>query len=194
MEVVDGQATGRAGPTGSGKQASGHGDRPDARGWPHAGPPGSRAPPVPDLDTVMAVERKISDRRRFASRSELLAALDASVEPAGLDRVLEYLEGSAKISTYGGLIRWTFSGAGTRKGPDAEEEGGGAPGEPPSILSMAERTSADLDNDLPYSAEIERLIEDCDAGRPIGKTHTAEEFLRHFDREYGGGNMGRPAG
>ena len=141
----------------------------------------------------MAVERKISDRRRFASRSELLAALDASVEPAGLDRVLEYLERSAKISTDGGSIRWTFSGAGTREGPDAKGEVDGASGEPPGILSIAERLSADLDNDLPYSAEIERLIEDCDAGRPIGKTYTAEEFLRHFDLEYGGGDMGRPA-
>ena len=141
----------------------------------------------------MAVERKISDRRRFASRSELLAALDASVEPAGLDRVLEYLERSAKISTDGGPIRWTFSGAGTREGQDAEGKGGGASGEPPGILSIAERLSPDLDNDLPYSAEIEKLIEDCDAGRPIGKTYTAEEFLRHFDREYGNGDMGRPA-
>jgi len=193
VEVIAGQASDRAGLAGSEKQASRPMDRQDVRSGRHAGPPRSRAPLVPDLDTVMAVERKISDRRRFASRSELLAALDTSVEPAGLDRVLEYLERSAKISTDGGSIRWTFNGAGTREGPDAEGEADGASGEPPGILSIAERLSADLDNDLPYSAEIERLIEDCDAGRPIGKTYTAEEFLRHFDLEYGDGDMGRPA-
>ena len=55
---------------------------------------------------------------------------------------------------------------------------------PSGILSAAERLSADLDNDRPYNAEIERRIADCEAGRPIGKTYTADEYLRHLEREH----------
>ena len=29
------------------------------------------------------------------------------------------------------------------------------------------------------------MIADCQAGRPIGKTYAAEEYLRHLDQEYG---------
>ena len=165
----------------------------------HAGrrgiPPGPRGAPAPDLDMIMSVERKISDRRHFAGRRELLAALPAGIDPAGLDRILEYLEGSAKISTDGGSIRWAFSGAGPQEGPCAVENYGAAaaaadtPKEPAYILSTAERLSADLDNDLPYSAETEQVIADCQAGRPIGKTYTAEEYLRHLDQEYGASDM-----
>ena len=170
----------------------------DGAGWPQGAragrrdiPPGPRGAPAPDLDTIMSVERKISDRRHFAGRRELLAALPAGIDQAGLDRILEYLEGSAKISTGGGSIRWAFSGAGPQEGPSAVENDGAAaaaadpPKEPAHILSTAERLSADLDSDLPYSAETEQVIADCQAGRPIGKTYTAEEYLRHLDQEYG---------
>lgn len=60
---------------------------------------------------------------------------------------------------------------------------------PSGILSMADRLSADLDNDRPYNAEIERRIADCEAGRPIGKTYTADEYLRHLEREHGIGAL-----
>ena len=152
--------------------------------------------PAPDLDAILAVERKISDCRRLASRTGLLAALPAGFDPAGLDRILEYLEDSAKITIKDGRIRWAFGGSGPREGPDA----GGKGDRPPAvvaaaarmsdgILSMEERLSPDLDNDLPYSEEIERVIADCEAGRPIGRTYTAEEYLRHLDREYGIGAL-----
>lgn len=82
-----------------------------------------------------------------------------------------------------------------REDPDA----GGNGGRPPAvvaaarmsdgILGMSERLSPDLDNDLPYSEEIERAITDCEAGRSIGRTYTAEEYLRHLDREYGIGAL-----
>ena len=158
-------------------------------------PPGSRGTPSPDLDTIMSVERKISDRLHFAGRRELLAALPAGIDQAGLDRILEYLEGSANISTDSDSVRWAFSGAGPQEGPSAAENGGAAaaaadpPKEPAHILSTTERLSADLDNDLPYSAETEQVIADCRAGRPIGKTYTAEEYLRHLDQEYGASDM-----
>ena len=60
---------------------------------------------------------------------------------------------------------------------------------PGSILSVAERLSADLDNDRPYNAKIERRIADCEAGRPIGKTYTADEYLRHLEQEHGIGAL-----
>ena len=174
----------------------------DGAGWPqdahtvrHGIPLGPRGAPAPDLNMIVSVERKISDRRHFAGRHELLAALPAGIDPANLDRILAYLEGSAKISTDGGSIRWTFNGTGPQEGPNAGEDDGAAPApadppkEPTYILSMAERLSADLDNDLPYSAETEQVIADCQAGRPIGKTYTAEEYLRHLDQEYGACDM-----
>lgn len=126
---------------------------------------------------IMEVERIILDRRRLTSRSELLAALHMGIDSAKLDRILEYLERSAKISTGDGSIRWTFGGGAAAAGSVGEESAG--------ILSRAEQLSADLDNDLPYSAEIERLLADCEAGRPIGKTYTAEEYLRLLDQEFG---------
>ena len=60
------------------------------------------------------------------------------------------------------------------------------------ILTMAERLSADLDNDRPYNEEIQRRIADCEAGRPIGKTYTGEEYLRYLDQEFGNGALERP--
>lgn len=53
------------------------------------------------------------------------------------------------------------------------------------ILSMDERRSADLDNERPYNAEIERRIADCEAGRPIGKTYTGAGYLKHLKDEHG---------
>ena len=50
---------------------------------------------------------------------------------------------------------------------------------------MDERRPADLDNERPYSAEIERRIADCEAGRPIGKAYTGEEYLEHLRAEHG---------
>ena len=60
------------------------------------------------------------------------------------------------------------------------------------ILSAEERRSPDLDNDLPYNADIERMIADCGAGRPIGKTYTTEEYLKHLKQEYGIGAAENP--
>ena len=141
---------------------------------------------------IIEVERMIFDRRRFASRSELLAALRAGIDPAGLDRVLEYLERSAKISKCEGSICWTFGGAGPVEDSNGGRGAGGTPAagdkaeEPVRILSMEERLSVDLDNDLPYSEDLERVIADCEAGRAAGKTYTAEEYLKAFDHEFGG--------
>ena len=175
--------------------AGGAGGPQGARAGRRGIPPGPRGTPAPDLDMIMSVERKISDRRHFAGRHELLAALPAGIDQAKLGRILAYLEGSAKISTDGGSIRWTFSGSGPQEGPSTAENDGAAPAaagppkEPAHILSMAERLSADLDNDLPYSAETEQAIADCRAGRSVGKTYTAEEYLRHLDQEYGASDM-----
>ena len=161
------------------------------------GPPGSRAPSAPDLDMITEVERQISDRGSFADRTELLAALPTGIDPAKLDRILEYLGRSAKISVRGEAIRWAFSGGDAKESANAGTEGSGSPGaaaaaeEPVHILSMAERLSPDLDNDLPYSPEIERAIADCEAGRPIGKTYTVKEYLRELDQEFGNDAAGR---
>ena len=139
------------------------------------------------------MERKISDRRCFASRSELLAALHAGFDSAELDRVLDHLERSAKIATGDGSIRWASSDASPRNDSGADKSGGDVRAadnkaeEPVHILSMEERLSADLDNDLPYSKDLERVIADCKAGRATGKTYTLEEYLEAFDQEFGGG-------
>ena len=65
--------------------------------------------------------------------------------------------------------------------------------EPVHILTLEERLSPDLDNDLPYSEEVERAIADCKAGRNMGKTYTAEEYLQHLRQEYGIGAVGHRA-
>ena len=104
---------------------------------------------------------------------------------------MEQLEHSEKISMAGGAIRWTPDGGGPRGAPGAGKGDGGsqaivaAAEEPAHVLSMAERLSADSDNDRPYSADIERRIADCEAGRPIGKTYTAEGYLKHLEQEHG---------
>jgi len=186
VEAVAKQVTGKGRPAENGAQG--------ARGDSQA----SHASSAPDLDMIVTVERRIADRRLFASRSELLAALHTGIDSAKLDRVLEYLEGSAKISTSNGSIRWTFSSAGPREGRGAGKVGGGASTagnatkKPAGVLGTAKRTSADLDNDLPHSEETERLIADCEAGRPIGKMYTAEEYLRHLEQEYGDDALEHP--
>lgn len=173
------------------RQVSGSGGGAASAGRRRGVPPGPGAAPAPDLDMIIEVERMIFDRRRFASRSELHAALHAGIDPASLDRVLEYLERSAKISTDGGSIRWTFDGAGPAgdsnggKGRGGKKAAGNKTEEPVHILSMEERLSADLDNDLPYSEDLERAIDDCQAGRATGRTYTAEEYLKAFDHEFG---------
>lgn len=162
-----------------------------AHGGRRGGETGLRGPSAPDLDMIMAVEHQISDRGSFAGRSELLAALPAGIDSAGLDRILAYLEHSAKISMDRGAISWSFNGAGLEEDSHGGKNGEGLPDaapatdEPIHILSTAERLSPDLDNDLPYSPEIEQAIADCEAGRPIGKTYTIKEYLQHLDREFG---------
>lgn len=69
---------------------------------------------------------------------------------------------------------------------------GGTPEESDDILTMAERLSADLDNDRPYNEDIQRRIADCEAGRPIGRTYTGEEYLRYLDQEFGSGASEHP--
>ena len=171
--------------------------RQSARAGYHDGPPGHRAPSTPDPGAILEVERKISDRRYFASRSELLAALHAGFGSAKLDRVLDHLERSAKIATGDGSIRCVSSDASPRKDSGADKSGvdvraaGNKAVEPGHILSMEERLSADLDNDLPYSEDLERLIADCQAGSATGKTYTLEEYLKAFDQEFGGGALER---
>ena len=177
------------------RQVSGRSGGAAAAGRQRGVPPGPGASPAPDLDVIIEAERRIFDRRRFASRSELLAALHAGIDAASLDRVLEYLERSAKISTGDGSIRWTFGGAGPAEDSNGGRGAGGAPAaggkaeEPVHILSMEERLPADLDNDLPYSEYLERVIADCQAGRAAGKTYTAEEYLKAFDHEFGSGSL-----
>ena len=165
----------------------------DARDDRRGGPLGSRTPSAPDLDMVAAVERQISGRGRFAGRSELLAALPKGMDSASLDRILKYLEHSAKISTGDEGIRWTFNDARQQdSNPDkvgASLAATAAAEEPVYILSREERRPADLDNDLPYSEDIEQMIADCEAGRPIGKTYTAEEYRRHLKQEFGIGAL-----
>lgn len=93
-----------------------------------------------------------------------------------------------------------MTGAGTRRmetAGKASGRGGGSLAAAAAeghghILSMAERLSADLDNDRPYNADIERRIAECEAGRPIGKTYAAEEYLRHLEREHGIGAVESP--
>lgn len=82
------------------------------------------------------------------------------------------------------------AGAGMKGG--APPTAAAATEEASGILSMSERLSADLDNDRPYNAEIKRRIADCEAGRPIGKTYTGEEYLKHLEREHGIGALERP--
>ena len=84
-------------------------------------------------------------------------------------------------------------GADPARGDGVPRSAGPAPApRTAEVLSMAERLSADLDNDRPYNAEIERRIEDCEAGRPIGKTYTADEYLEHLKREHGIGALESP--
>ena len=175
------------------KRVDGGGGAPGRRGA-RSGPSKSRAPSAPDLDMIVEVERQLSDRNHVAGRAELLAALPTGIDSAKLDRILADLERSAKISVHGESIRWTFNGGGAQEGPDVGKEDDGSPDvaaateEDVHILTMAERLSPDLDNDLPYSPETERVIADCEAGRPIGKTYTGEEYLRYLDQEFGDGD------
>ncbi len=161
----------------------------------HADQPRFSVSTVPDLDMIMEVERKIFDRRSFSSRSELAAALPAGIASALLDRVLNYLEYSEKITTDNGSIRWSFSGAAPPEDSSTGCKDGGALAatavteEPVHILTLEERLSPDLDNDLPYSEEIERAIADCEAGRNMGKTYAPGEYREHLRKEYGIGTV-----
>ena len=95
-------------------------------------------------------------------------------------------------------IRWSFNGADPsehlnkdRKGAEALAATAAAE-EPVHILSLEERLSPDLDNDLPYNEEIQQILADCEAGRPIGKTYAAGEYGKHLQQEYGIGPVEDP--
>jgi len=77
----------------------------------------------------------------------------------------------------------------------ASQSGRGADpaGESVHTLTMEGRLPSDLDNDPPYGEETERPTGDGEAGRPIGKAYTAEEYLRHLDQLPGDEDAGQPA-
>lgn len=62
----------------------------------------------PDLGMVEAVECVISLHRSYESKDRLLRALPDHIDARSLDRVLEYLVRSGKITIDGGAIRWSF--------------------------------------------------------------------------------------
>ena len=161
--------------------------------------PSPRMPSAPDLDMIMAVERAIFDRRCL-DRSELPAALPVGIDSAKMDRILEYLEHSARITVDNASIRWSFNGADPADDSNTGRNGAAtlsstaATEEPVHILSLEERLSPDLDNDLPYNEEIQQILAECEAGRPIGKTYTADEYQKYLKQEFGIDNVGDTTG
>ena len=111
--------------------------------------------------------------------------------------ILKNLKMLAKISADDGAVTWMFGG-GPCGNPNMGADNAKVPttadatGDSAHVLSMAERLSPDMDSGRPYRPEIERRIADCKAGRPIGKTYTAGEYLEHLEREHGIGALERP--
>ena len=70
----------------------------------------SRATHMPQLDTILMVENAIKHAKVYSSKNKLWRSLPKQVQYQTFSRILDYLEGSNKI-TYDkdGAIIWIFA-------------------------------------------------------------------------------------
>ena len=135
---------------------------------------GTAAPGVaPSLDLVEMVEREISGPRPPGDRSQLLKALPDRTDAESLDRILGYLERSAKITTGGDAIRWSFDpvgsgAAGSSRGGGTREATAGSSGTAGGtwvFLTWGELETMNILADDGLASAIAESEEDMRAGR-----------------------------
>ena len=146
-----------------------------AAGRQAGGMPGTaagKAPPrgAPDLDLIELVERMVSGLHPPSGRSELLKALPGQIDAGSLDRILAYLERSAKIVIDGDAVRWTFdtdgSGAdGLNRGRERREPMTAATGDEGRPLTWSEVETMDILANEDSMAALAESREDIKAGR-----------------------------
>ena len=124
----------------------------------------------PGLDLVELVERIVSGPHPPSGRSELLEALPGRVDAGSLDRILAYLERSAKIAIDGDAIRWIFDtvGAGAdglTRCRERREPAAATAGDAGRPLTWSEVETMDILADDETMAAIAESMEDIKAGR-----------------------------
>ena len=62
----------------------------------------------PQLDTILMVEKALTEAKSYPTRKELLESLPKQVQYQTFNRILEYLESSNKIVYDGRQIVWVF--------------------------------------------------------------------------------------
>lgn len=101
------------------------------------GAPSGRAQPraMLDSDMVERVERVISANHPYDSKDRLLGVLPSHVSAADLDRVLDHLKRSRKITMHEGVIRWTSKSARSDSTESGKHDGGSVGTANKSILA-----------------------------------------------------------
>ena len=62
----------------------------------------------PQLDTILMVEKALSETKSYPTKKELLESLPKQIQYQTFNRILEYLESSNKIVYDGRQIIWVF--------------------------------------------------------------------------------------
>lgn len=144
----------------------------DAVGIPSADAGNAAEGKVPDLESVEMVEREVSGSRQPASKTHLLRAMSGHIDARSLDRILEYLKRSAKITTDGDAILWTFNPVRTgtdglnkgKESPEAmETQSNYAAGMRP--ITRSEMETLDILGDDALMKTLAESDEDVKAGR-----------------------------
>ena len=117
------------------------------------------------------IERAVSLHHPYENRERLRSVLPGRIDPLSLDRVLEYLERSGKISIDGEAIHWVSGQAGSGSG-GAECEGSDAATTGKSILAGT-RFEWLEDGKLPTETVGEYIVRMSNAHEP--GSYTAED-------------------
>ena len=148
LQAVGGEATWRLEPTGGSPPAADEG----------------AARERPDPSAVAMIERAISMQSNFKSKDHLIRALPGDVDTATLDRALEHLQRSSKISIDRGIIRWVADADGYGVQAGHKEGGGVAESKPSFAGTFLEGIGDDRAPNETVGEYIVRLVNEDEPG------------------------------
>ena len=140
-----------------------------------------KVPPPRGLDprTVESVERVIFVNHPYESKDRLLRVLPSDMVASDLDRILDYLVRSAKITLDGEVIRWT--GGMARSGSSSQDgRNGGAAGGGVTSIFAGTRFESMEEGKLPTETVGEYIARRLNADEPGAYT---DEDVKEIDED-----------
>ena len=133
-----------------------------------------------DPRTVESVERVIFVNHPYESKDRLLRVLPEDMAAADLDRILDYLLRSAKITLDGEVIRWTEGAARSDSADQDGGRGGGAAGGEVTSIFTGTRFESMEEGKLPTETAGEYIARRVNADEP--GAYTAED-VKEIDED-----------